>query len=92
MGRNPARIIPELRAFIDKHAGQRVRVVGEPIWPGRSPAEICEVVRHEALDQPGFPRDAATIMCAYDVTRLAPAAIAGARHTHPEHLIGDGRP
>ena len=40
LSRNPARIIPEVLSFIDKHPGQRVRCVGEPIWPGRSPAEI----------------------------------------------------
>jgi anti-sigma regulatory factor (Ser/Thr protein kinase) len=90
VGRNPARIIPELRAFIDRHAGQRVRVVGEPVWPGRSPAEICEVVRHEALVNLAFHRAQATIMCAYDVTRLTPAAISGARNTHPEHVAGNG--
>ena len=49
LGRNPARIIPEVQAFLDKHPGQRVRYVGEPIWPGRSAAEICEATRHEAL-------------------------------------------
>ncbi len=91
VGRNPARIIPELRAFIDQHAGRRVRVVGEPVWPGRSAAEICEVVRHEALVNLAFLQAQATIMCAYDVTRLTPAAISGARQTHPEHLAGDGR-
>jgi anti-sigma regulatory factor (Ser/Thr protein kinase) len=90
-GRNPARIIPELRAFIDKHDGQRVRVIGEPIWPGRSPAEIREVVRHEALVNLAFPEARATFMCAFDVTRLSPAAISGVRRTHPEHL-GGGRP
>jgi len=90
VGRNPARIIPELRAFIDRHAGRRVRVVGEPTWPGRSPAEICEVVRHEALVNLAFSGAQATIMCAYDVTRLTPAAISGARDTHPEHVAGDG--
>jgi anti-sigma regulatory factor (Ser/Thr protein kinase) len=91
VGRNPARIIPELRAFIDRRAGQRVRVVGEPIWPGRSPAEVCEVVRHEALVNLAFSEAQATIMCAYDVTRLTPTAVSGARDTHPEHLAGDGQ-
>jgi anti-sigma regulatory factor (Ser/Thr protein kinase) len=90
-GRNPARLIPELRAFFDKHAGQRVRVVGEPAWPGRSPAEIREVIRHEALVNLAFSETSATVMCAYDVTRLSPAAISGARLTHPGYL-GDGRP
>jgi hypothetical protein len=39
MGRNPARIIPEVRAFADKHLGQHVRFFGEPSWPGGLPAE-----------------------------------------------------
>src|SRR5690349_8028197 len=47
LGRNPARIIPEVRSFTDKHPGQRVRFVGEPVWPGRSLAEIREATRHE---------------------------------------------
>jgi anti-sigma regulatory factor (Ser/Thr protein kinase) len=90
-GRNPARIIPELRAFIDKHDGQRVRVIGEPIWPGRSPAEIREVVRHEALVNLAFAESRVTFMCAFDAMRLSPAAISRVRRTHPEHL-GGGRP
>src|SRR5215469_16098959 len=56
LSRNPARIIPEVLSFIDKHPGQRVRCVGEPIWPGRSPAEICEAARHEALVNLVFAR------------------------------------
>jgi anti-sigma regulatory factor (Ser/Thr protein kinase) len=90
-GRNPARLIPELQAFFDKHAGRRARVVWEPAWPGRSPAELCEVIRHEALVNLAFPETRATVMCAYDVTQLAPGAISGARLTHPEY-VGDGRP
>jgi anti-sigma regulatory factor (Ser/Thr protein kinase) len=90
MGRNPARIIPEVRAFADKHAGQYVRFVGEPIWPGRSAAEICEATRHEALINLAFPRTPMTVLCPYDATGLAPSAIAGARRTHPE-LLADGR-
>jgi anti-sigma regulatory factor (Ser/Thr protein kinase) len=91
MSRNPARIIPELRAFFDKHAGQRVRVVSEPTWPGRTPAEVCEVIRHEALVNLAFPDAAATMMCPYDVTRLTPAIISDVRRTHPEHFGADGR-
>src|SRR5215471_1488201 len=45
LGRNPARIIPEVRSFTAKHPGQRVRFVGEPIWPGRTDAEIREATR-----------------------------------------------
>jgi anti-sigma regulatory factor (Ser/Thr protein kinase) len=86
MGRNPARIIPQVRAFIDKHDNQRVLVVGEVLWPGRSPAELREATRHEALMNLAFARSQATIMCAYDARRLPPAAIADATWTHPEYL------
>ena len=91
ISRNPARIIPELRAFFDKHAGQRVRVVDEPAWPGRTPAEICEVIRHEALVNLAFPDAAATMMCPFDVTRLTPAIISDMWRTHPEHFGADGQ-
>ena len=56
LGRNPARIIPEVRAFIDDHPGQRVSYVGEPIWPSRSAAELRETARHEALINLAFSR------------------------------------
>jgi anti-sigma regulatory factor (Ser/Thr protein kinase) len=90
-GRNPARLIPEVRAFIDKHAGERVLVVGEACWPGRSPAELREATRHEALMNLAFARSAATITCAYDAARLPPSAITDATWTHPEYLAG-GQP
>jgi anti-sigma regulatory factor (Ser/Thr protein kinase) len=82
LGRNPARIIPELRSFTDKHAGQRVRFVGEPIWPGRSAAEACEAARHEALINLAFAPALATILCPYDASGLAGPILADARRTH----------
>jgi anti-sigma regulatory factor (Ser/Thr protein kinase) len=90
-GRNPARLIPEVRAFIDKHVGQRVLVVGEACWPGRSPAELREATRHEALMNLAFARSEATITCAYDTAHLPPSAITDATWTHPEYLAS-GQP
>jgi anti-sigma regulatory factor (Ser/Thr protein kinase) len=91
LARNPARIIPEVQALYYQLAGRRVRVVGEPGWPGRSPAEICEVIRHEALLNLAFAGAPATLLCPYDAARLTPAAISGAEHTHPERIFGDGQ-
>src|SRR5580698_1620388 len=91
VGRNPARLIPEVRAFIDKHADQRVLVIGEACWPGRSPAELREAARHEALMNLAFARSAATITCAYDATRLPPSAITDATWTHPGRARRRGR-
>jgi anti-sigma regulatory factor (Ser/Thr protein kinase) len=84
LGRNPARIIPEVRSFTDKHPGQRVRFVGEPVWPGRSLAEIREATRHEALLNLAFARAEATILCPYDASGLADCVLADARRTHQE--------
>jgi anti-sigma regulatory factor (Ser/Thr protein kinase) len=89
-GRNPARLIPELRAFIDEHRGRRVRYVSEAIWPGRSGAELCEATRHEALMNLAFVSAAATIVCPYDAGGLAPSVVGGAQCTHPA-FVSHGR-
>jgi anti-sigma regulatory factor (Ser/Thr protein kinase) len=87
LSRNPARIIPEVLSFIDKHPGQRVRCVGEPIWPGRSAAETREATRHEALVNLAFAREQTTLLCPYDASGLADSVLAGARRTHQEPAV-----
>ncbi|MGW8063697.1 anti-sigma factor RsbA family regulatory protein [Streptomyces ziwulingensis] len=90
-GRNPGRIIPGvLRAFADTHPGQRTRIIGEPIWAGRSAAEYPACAQHEALINVAFAGRAVTILCPYDATRLAPDVLADARVTHPT-VITAGR-
>ncbi|HEY1918789.1 MAG TPA: sensor histidine kinase [Streptosporangiaceae bacterium] len=84
-GRNPARIIPQLREFIETHPGRRVRFVSESAWPGRSAAELREAARHEALTNLAFDGAPLTIMCLYD-RRLAGSVIDTARRTHPAVL------
>jgi anti-sigma regulatory factor (Ser/Thr protein kinase) len=90
LGRNPARIIPEVQDFIDAHPGQRVRYVGEPAWTGRSAAEMREATRHEALINLAFP-ETATILCPYDAAALPPWVIREAGCTHPAILM-NGQP
>jgi hypothetical protein len=91
LGRNPARIIPEVRDFIEAHPGQRVRYVGELAWPGRSDAEMCEAARHEALTNLAFAGMAVTILCPYDAAGLPAPVLSDAERTHPAILAG-GRP
>lgn len=89
-GRNPGRIIPGvLRAFADPHSDRRVRIVGEPIWAGRSATEYPACVQHEALINLAFPGRAVTILCPYDVDGLDPLVVKDAEMTHPI-LIDDG--
>lgn len=91
LGRNPARILPAIQAFIHDAAGGPIRFIGEPIWPGRSAAEMCEAIRHEALVNAAFSPASAAILCPYDEARLPDSVVADARRTHPV-LISGGRP
>ena len=83
-GRNPGRIIPGvLLAFAAAHAGRPVRIIGEPIWAGRSPLEYPACAQHEALINTAFAGRDATILCPYDTTRLDPDWVRDAYRTHP---------
>lgn len=93
VGRNPGRIIPGvLRAFADAHTGGgRVRIIGEPIWPGRTAVEYPACVQHEALINSAFQDREVTILCPYDAERLEPDVLADAHATHPVVIDGDTR-
>ncbi|MBB6351217.1 anti-sigma factor RsbA family regulatory protein [Nonomuraea muscovyensis] len=89
-GRNPGRIIPAvLRAFADRHPGSHVRIIGEPIWPGRTATEYPACAQHEALINFAFTGRHVTILCPYDAERLDPRVLHEAALTHP--VIRDGR-
>lgn len=92
VGANPARIIAAWRDFVDEHAGTPVRGVGEPIWAGRSPAEVAECQQHERLlnvafaDTRGF-----WLVCPYDVESLPVDVVEEARRSHPALVAEHGR-
>jgi anti-sigma regulatory factor (Ser/Thr protein kinase) len=89
-GRNPNRIIPwVLRSFVDSRAPQRVRIIGEPIFVGRSPDEIGPCVQHEALINVALADANAVILCTYDIGQM-PHIVSDAEHTHPVIVEGDG--
>ncbi|HEU4347888.1 MAG TPA: MEDS domain-containing protein, partial [Actinoplanes sp.] len=91
-GRNPGRIIPTvLLAFADAHPGRRVRIIGEPIWAGRSAVEYPACAQHEALINAAFTGRPATILCPYDVSGLDPVWVEDAHRTHPEMVTAAGR-
>ncbi|WP_116204311.1 sensor histidine kinase [Amycolatopsis circi] len=90
-GRNPGRIIPGvLRAFADDHSDRHVRIVGEPIWAGRSSAEYPACAQHEALINLAFQGRWATILCPYDAEALGATELADALRTHPWLIEGAG--
>jgi anti-sigma regulatory factor (Ser/Thr protein kinase) len=92
LGSNPARIIPAWHQFLEDHApdGRPVRGIGEPIWPGRSQAELTECQRHESLLNLAFDNGQAwRLLCPYDLDGLDEQVIEAARHNHP-FIMEDG--
>jgi anti-sigma regulatory factor (Ser/Thr protein kinase) len=89
-GRNPARLMPLVRAFADEHRGQDVRVVCELAWAGRSPPELSEVARYETMANLAFGATRMTMLCPYDVAGLPGSAITAACDSHPWLRQGGG--
>ena len=92
VGSNPARLIPAWKHFLDARKLPRTRVwgIGEPIWAGRSEAELVECHRHEALLNLAFAEAAPlSLLCPYDTAALDAEVIAGAHCSHPT-IVDDG--
>ena len=88
IGRNPARIIPAWHAFLSRSSrfDRPVNGIGEPIWPGRSPAELLECQLHESLLNLAFAGGpAGRLLCPYDTDALESAVIEEALRSHPFH-------
>ena len=86
IGRNPAHIIPAWSEFLRDNGGGTVPVrgIGEPIWAGRSPAELVECQRHESLLNIAFAHSGVwRLLCPYDTTGLASDVLEEAECSHP---------
>ena len=91
-GRNPGRIIPTvLRRFADAHRRGHVRIIGEPIWAGRTELEYPACAQHEALINHAFAGRDVTIVCPYDTRALGHRALTDALATHPTVWEATGR-
>ena len=88
LGRNPARILPAILGFAEAHGGRPVRCISEPVWAGRSPDEVAETVRHEALVNIALAGLPVRMLCAYDTALLDEEAVADAELTHPSICCG----
>jgi anti-sigma regulatory factor (Ser/Thr protein kinase) len=87
VGRNPARIFPVWLDFAREHvaagAGHALGI-SEPVWPGRTPAELSECDRHEALLNLAFDAGPGwSLLCPYDLDHLEDHVIEAARRAHP---------
>ena len=83
VGRNPARIMGAMSRFVAHHPDRPIRVVGEPVWPGRTADEYPGCVQNEALSNVLFENCQLTGLCPYDSCQLDERVLADARTTHP---------
>jgi anti-sigma regulatory factor (Ser/Thr protein kinase) len=90
LGRNPACIIPAWREFLVAAGSGPVVGIGEPVWPGRSDAELVECSRHEGLLNLAFEGGRPwRLLCPYDSAALPADVLADAHRNHP-HVARDG--
>jgi anti-sigma regulatory factor (Ser/Thr protein kinase) len=91
VGHNPARIIPVWRDFVASANGRPIRGIGEPIWAGRTPAQLVEAQRHESLLNIAFEGSPDLwLLCPYDVETLGGDVMLEAKRSHPYLMNGLG--
>jgi hypothetical protein len=90
--RTPVSALGAYRAFLDaSHEGCTwARIVGEPVWAGRSEEEVVAWNRYESLLNLAFGPMPVTVLCPYDVRVVDPKIVAIARLTHPEIVDRSG--
>jgi transcriptional regulator with XRE-family HTH domain len=90
--RTPAGALSNYRSFVQdriEHGARWIRIIGEPVWAGRSEAEVAEWIRYESIINLSLALSPATIICPYDARSVSQGILAGARHTHPEVAEAD---
>jgi hypothetical protein len=87
----PTAALEAYRSFADaklEGGAHWVRIVGEPVWAGRSDAEVRLWTRYESLLNLIFSDTPVTFICPYDERSVAPDVLRQARLTHP-HIVDD---
>jgi transcriptional regulator with XRE-family HTH domain len=87
----PESVLGFFREFLNgklQRGAAWVRIAGEPIWSGRSAAEIRLWTRHESLLNLTFAGSPLSLLCPYDARTVDPAVVAHARATHPQLIEG----
>jgi transcriptional regulator with XRE-family HTH domain len=81
----PAASLAAYQTFIDKSLGAGrawVRILGEPIWSGKSADEVNQWTRYESLLNLSLAGLPVTLVCPYDGDTLSPSIVEQACLTH----------
>jgi len=83
---SPNDALDRFRTFVKQklEAGATwIRILGEPIWAGRSDAEIVAWTRFESLFNLAFASMPISVVCPYDTRAVSEEVVANAHRTHP---------
>lgn len=69
----------------------RVRLLGEPVWPADSEAGVAEWKRYESFLNVALAPHPVWLLCPYDARELSESIVADACRTHPTMGHGHGR-
>ncbi len=85
--RTPIAALSAYRSFADAQLGRGVpwvRVLGEPIWDGRTADDVRLWIRYESLLNLVFGAYPVTMMCTCDERSVAPEIVRQVHLTHPK--------
>jgi anti-sigma regulatory factor (Ser/Thr protein kinase) len=89
--RHPARALASLhRAVRVGVGGQRLRLIGEPLWTARTGPESTERARLESLVNVALASANASLVCTYDTRVVDSEVVAQVARTHPELVVNGG--
>jgi transcriptional regulator with XRE-family HTH domain len=90
---SPVSALNAYRRFLDESLSRGapwIRIVGEPVWGGRSEEEVRTWHHYESLVNLAFAPMPATVLCLYDERSVDPAIVTAARSNHPKIVEGRG--
>jgi transcriptional regulator with XRE-family HTH domain len=90
--RTPVSALNAFRSFIEDGTSSGapwVRILGEPIWAGRSDEDVRVWSQYESLLNLVFASLPVSVLCPYDGRAVDPQVANTARLTHPRVIAGD---
>lgn len=97
-GRRPPQCVAAFYRYWRNHAAgpegngnsgsNRVRILAEPVWAGRSAREIAAWTRMESALNVVLASTTISMVCPYDARALGADIVSGALRTHPAQIAG----
>jgi CheY-like chemotaxis protein len=73
-----------------EEGAERVRIIGEPVWPRTSARAVAEWKRYESALNVAWASTPSWVVCPYDANELPDDIVSDAKRTHPVLRTGRG--